>query len=79
VRRSRASASRDVDIVIADLALEGQESGVDLLHWLREHRPDVRRVLTSGSTRPQVTIDSPEQAFLSKPFGRLELAEILGA
>ena len=46
---------------------------------LHEHRPDVRRILTSACTPPQAFVEyPPRQLFLKKPFGYDELKSLFG-
>ncbi len=66
------------DVVVADLGLTQGQTGLDLLKWVAQECPDVRRVLTSGAVRPSGFVeDPPRQIFLNKPFGRLELNRLL--
>jgi CheY-like chemotaxis protein len=37
-----------VDVVLSDVVMAGGMSGVDLARWLKERRPDVRVLLSSG-------------------------------
>lgn len=74
-----ALAAHHVDVVIADLWLAKGESGLDFLHWARDHHSTAKRVLTSGALPPQDPADPPvHEAFLPKPFGRMELSLLLG-
>lgn len=41
-------ADRSVELVFADVKLPGNRSGLDLLHILRQERPHIRVLLTSG-------------------------------
>jgi ActR/RegA family two-component response regulator len=62
---------------IVDLSLDANESGLDLVEWMRGSQPTVARVLASGSPRPDgFAIVPPIQQFLQKPFGRQELDEL---
>lgn len=74
-----ALRTRSFAVIFADLGLAEGESGIDLLRWARGAFPEVRRVLTSGAVRPRdFEIQPPMQLFLPKPFGRTELALVLG-
>lgn len=81
VRDAReAMQSGDVSLVVADLGLEAGESGLEFMSWVGEHHPTVRRVLTSGAAQPRGFVSVPPlQLFLTKPFGRKELTELLGS
>jgi DNA-binding response OmpR family regulator len=68
----------DIDVVLADVQLGGDESGAEVLHHARHSRPGALRVLTSGAPPPEsVLADPPYHWFLRKPFGRAELQELL--
>jgi DNA-binding NtrC family response regulator len=72
-------ASSDIEAAIVDIGLRDGEDGHDLLRWLAEHRPQVRRILTSGFGRPEGFVeDPPRQLFLGKPFGVLTLKALFG-
>ena len=61
-----------VDIVLTDLAASGQTNGLSLLHWLREHHPTVKTILTSA-TETGVAALSGYGIFLSKPYRPIDL------
>lgn len=67
------------DAAIADRGLREGEDGIDLIVWLREHQPRVRRILTSALDCPDGFVsDPPRQVFLKKPFGYEILKSIFG-
>jgi CheY-like chemotaxis protein len=41
----------DVDLVFSDVQMPGKFDGFGLAQWIRENRPDLKVVLTSGVTR----------------------------
>src|SRR5262245_16903905 len=61
-----------VDVVFADLEVPGPPNGPGLLHWLREHRPAIKTVLTS-STETNVAAVKSYDIFLSKPYRMVDL------
>lgn len=66
------------DLAFLDLFLPSA-SGADVLHWLREHRPDDlrRAVMLSSAPRAfdqRIRVEFPEVRVIPKPF---ELAEII--
>jgi CheY-like chemotaxis protein len=44
-----AGTWRDVDVAVVDLHLGGDVTGVDVLRWLAEHSPAIRRVVFTAS------------------------------
>jgi len=82
-RAARESLNRmdvDVDVVVADQRMPG-ETGVSLLTWLREARPDVIRILLTGYadlTALQGAInDAGIWHFARKPWANTELVSLL--
>jgi DNA-binding NtrC family response regulator len=70
----------DIGVAIVDAGLKNGDDGVWFLEWLREHHPQIRRVLVSGLGRPQRFVERPpEQVFVKKPFGKAELQSVLAA
>lgn len=63
-------------VVLLDMSLPGEHSGVDLLRTIRRERPDVKVVMLSGFDRQEVEsrcgTDRPD-GFLQKPFPVREL------
>jgi DNA-binding NtrC family response regulator len=45
-----AGAGVDVEVLMADAQLAGDENGFALAHWVRRHRPGVEVILTSSIT-----------------------------
>lgn len=58
-----------VDAAVVDLRLAGKGSGLDVLAWLGDNHPDVRRVVASA-TLPFVgdVLDGLAEFVLAKPF-----------
>lgn len=70
------------DLLLSDLVLSGGVNGRDLGLAVRENRPGVPVVLTSGYADPAVIPNGFKAAgdqFLSKPFSRRQLAETVSA
>lgn len=40
------------EIVLADIRLQNNESGIDTVRWLKRHYPSIRTILISGDTEP---------------------------
>jgi len=63
-----------VDLVFSDIQMPGEMNGVGLARWLRQHRPAIRVLLTSGgvhSVDPTIC-DGP---LIPKPYRPDELVE----
>ncbi len=71
-----------IDAAVVDLHL-GSESGLDVLDYLSQDLPQVRRVLISGQAQPwQLDLaraSSHAHAVLPKPWSALELASAIAA
>jgi CheY-like chemotaxis protein len=61
-----------VDVVFADLAMPGQTNGSALLRWLRERRPAIKTMVTSGTETNMAALDG-YGIFLSKPYRLVDL------
>jgi DNA-binding NtrC family response regulator len=55
-----------IDLVFADIQLSGVINGIGLATWLRNKRPDIKVVLTSGYAALKAT--SGQNALISAPF-----------
>lgn len=67
--------------VVTDLEMPGAMNGVDLAHWLREHRPEIRVIVTSGHAelaRKALEL-CRSAAYLPKPVAFEELKRLLFA
>jgi DNA-binding NtrC family response regulator len=68
----------DVEVALADAGLRCGQLGVDFLRWLKSARPAIARVLISGvESAGAVEVSAAVQRFVKKPFGLVELAEVL--
>jgi CheY-like chemotaxis protein len=74
------------DLLFSDIVMPGPMDGVDLARQAREHRPDLKVMLTSGYSDLKSARSSEESCvqwrILKKPYRRSELqqalAEMLG-
>jgi CheY-like chemotaxis protein len=60
-----------VDIVFSDVRMPGQMDGFALALWIRQNRPVVRVILTSGYTETGQRAAELSDSFQAKPY-RLE-------
>ncbi len=59
---------REIELVFTDINMPGPMNGLELVWRIREQRPTVRLVLTSGAIRPLLS-DLPDRgAFIAKPY-----------
>jgi PAS domain S-box-containing protein len=70
----------DFALVFSDVVMPGGQSGLDLANWVREHRPGLPILLTSGFTEELVQADagSNPPPVLRKPYGSAALAAAIG-
>lgn len=61
-----------IDVAIVDLMLPGV-SGKEILLWLFEHRPDIRRVVMTASLPSAEEVMGLAEATLIKPFSLSDL------
>ncbi len=68
----------DVDLVFSDIVMPSGMSGLDLARWVRDHRPNIHVLLTSGYPE-KVNEDPDGQQFsiIAKPYRRKELIDQL--
>ncbi|HSD02894.1 MAG TPA: ATP-binding protein, partial [Gaiellales bacterium] len=75
-----AAHDEQIDLVLTDLVMPGMD-GKELVDRLREQRPGVRALFTSGYAQGMVEgreLDDGD-AFLPKPYDQAELASAIGA
>ena len=69
-----------IDLVFSDVVMPGGLSGFDILRWSKQHRPDVKVLLTSGFAREmanQGEAADPQVKLLRKPYTQAELAQAI--
>ena len=76
--KSFAKARPKPDVLVTDYAM-GKMNGVELLEKCREHRPDVKCVLLSGTVGAEVVLDAPTKVdrFVGKPYQPETLLELV--
>lgn len=68
---------RSIDLVFTDITLPGSPDGFALAQWIREHRPGLPVILTSG----KVSGPAPETElpFFAKPCDYAQVAAFIHA
>lgn len=81
LKNSSSSKKRGYDLVIADIYLEGEATGLDIWHYCQDRLPEVPLVVTSGLGLEKflrsVGTQSISPPFLSKPFLPGECKQVL--
>ena len=67
---------KNVDLLLTDLVMPDGLSGSELLRRLREDRPELRGILTSGYVAPELAL-SDHDAFLQKPYRPSALLNVI--
>lgn len=69
-----------VDLVFSDVRMPGKMDGFGLARWVRNHRPDVPVLLTSGYYARNGSFDRGEAPpLLNKPYSFAELEKRIEA
>jgi CheY-like chemotaxis protein len=73
--RAMLEANDQVAIVFSDVQMPGSVDGFGLARWVRQHKPGIRVILTSGVVRAhEVARDLCEEgAFMEKPYDHDDL------
>ena len=58
----------DIDVLFTDINMPGPMDGLELAWRVRDYRPEVRLVLTSGAIKPTRDQLPDDGAFISKPY-----------
>lgn len=72
-----AASPQDVDLVVTDVMLRGEEGGHELAETLQALKPGLRTLFISGHSLDSLQdrgINLPADAFLEKPFSPAQLA-----
>lgn len=65
----------DIKLVFSDVIMPGGMTGYEVAHWTRQHRPDIKVLLSSGYIDPNSEQDRDDQlTVLGKPYTQDELA-----
>lgn len=70
---------RDFSLVLSDIVMPGDENGVNLAQWIKEHSPDTHVILASGYAENISLAEARSFSceLLKKPFGRQDILHIL--
>jgi CheY-like chemotaxis protein len=68
-------AGATIDLVFSDIKMPGQTDGCALARWIRQHRPRLPVMLTSGYTETKQRAVALCDSFLDKPYGPQEVLE----
>ncbi len=65
-----------IDLVFSDIQMPGAMDGFGLAAWVREHRPGLRIILTSGVVqRTEAAASLCDEGPIGKPYDHQRLAE----
>ncbi len=71
-----------IELVFSDVAMPGEINGCDLFRWVKEHRPQLKVLLTTGLRSQELrelteNDESPAPVTLPKPYTKEQLAEAI--
>lgn len=72
-------SSKNVEVAVIDVRLEG-ESGLDIVHWIREHKPETKIVLLTNYRTDELILEAGAlgvSAVLDKSIRPLDLARMV--
>lgn len=72
-------SSKDVQVAVVDVRLGG-ESGLDIVHWIRDHRPDTKIVLLTNFMSDELVLEASSlgvSAVLDKSVRPNDLARMV--
>jgi CheY-like chemotaxis protein len=69
----------EIDLLFTDMVMPGGMTGADLAEAVRDRRPGIKVLFTSGYAEPDVVRQgqTAEAGWLKKPYGVVELARTL--
>jgi two-component system response regulator DevR len=72
-------SSKDVQVAVVDVRL-GSDSGLDVVHWVRDHRPDTKIILLTNFMSDELVLEASSlgvSAVLDKAVRPNELARVV--
>lgn len=69
----------EIEVVVTDAQLAGDESGMDLCRRLSRERPDVQLVVTTATAEPTPSEVPRGTRILHKPYASAELRTLVAA
>jgi two-component system response regulator DevR len=72
-------SSKDVQVAVVDVRL-GDENGLDVVHWIRDHRPDTKIVLLTNFSSDELVLEASSlgvSAVVDKAVRPNELARVV--
>jgi two-component system NtrC family sensor kinase len=72
-----AERATDLDIIVSDIVMPGERTGLDLARRLRESRPDLRIILVTGYSEAALNAATEGFQILGKPYSISDLAEAI--
>jgi DNA-binding response OmpR family regulator len=70
-------AGAGIDAVFTDVSLPGQPDGFGIARWVRNHRPELPVVLTSGEVTATHVQGISKEPFFAKPCDYAEVAAFI--
>lgn len=71
-------AGPEIDLVFTDIRMPGSMDGLDLAHWVHDHRPELSVILTSGDVHRSELADE-SGPFIAKPYDLQSVASYIAA
>jgi CheY-like chemotaxis protein len=72
------TSRRDIGVLFTDINMPGDLDGIALAWRVRQVKPDIGVILTSGKIRPAPG-EAPEGAFLAKPYSPQDMTRTVSA
>jgi CheY-like chemotaxis protein len=77
--REMLDGGATIDLVFSDVRMPGQMDGLALAQWIRQHRPSIPVILTSGYAGTALPPAAVCDCFLDKPYGPTEILQHIAA